>query len=401
MNMRKYKSIIFFPILLLFAFSCEWPFTTTPNYESVSGLEINHNIIRLMPSAEINLSWNEITVENFKMLKIERKRTQDTVWTDIVELSDAFQLSYIDTIFDDENLIYRIGIIDLEDNVLWVTESISIPKTKSVYVPNEFQTIQPAFDNELMDDGDTIIVNPGIYQETLEISGKDVLITSTEGYKSTTLMPTYYEDLNKKQRVLNISSGKVDGFTIEDGASNDDGFGGGVSVSQNGTVQNCYITGNVSTVMGGGIFLTNEGNLYNNIISQNVSFAGGNGIFILSNHGEIINNTIAGDDIVINGDCSGLTIRNNIIYNSFPDIDVSFPIPADTTGIIIDYLLLDSDIGIGTDNIIADPRFDNFIDFKLSPNSPCINAGHPGNQYFDEDGSRNDIGAYGGPSARL
>jgi hypothetical protein len=37
--------------------------------------------------------------------------------------------------------------------------------------------------------------------------------------------------------------------------------------------------------------------------------------------------------------------------------------------------------------------------YRLSPNSPCVNTGNPDPQYNDVDGSRNDIGAYGGPYA--
>lgn len=36
-------------------------------------------------------------------------------------------------------------------------------------------------------------------------------------------------------------------------------------------------------------------------------------------------------------------------------------------------------------------------DFHLQPGSPCIDAGNPDPQYNDPDGSRNDMGAYGGP----
>ena len=104
-----YKALII--IFVLLSISCEWPFNTEPTEDDVFGLTANHNITRLMPSAEINLMWNEITVEQFAMYKIERMRTNDTLWTPIVDISDAFQLSYTDTILDDENLIYRIGII--------------------------------------------------------------------------------------------------------------------------------------------------------------------------------------------------------------------------------------------------------------------------------------------------
>jgi hypothetical protein len=48
-------------------------------------------------------------------------------------------------------------------------------------------------------------------------------------------------------------------------------------------------------------------------------------------------------------------------------------------------------------NIDADPLFLGNSDFHLQPGSPCIDAGNPDPQYNDNDGSRNDMGAYGGP----
>lgn len=50
-------------------------------------------------------------------------------------------------------------------------------------------------------------------------------------------------------------------------------------------------------------------------------------------------------------------------------------------------------------NIRVDPQFKNLSkgDLHLQPASACRNAGNPSAQYNDPDGSRNDIGAYGGP----
>jgi hypothetical protein len=37
--------------------------------------------------------------------------------------------------------------------------------------------------------------------------------------------------------------------------------------------------------------------------------------------------------------------------------------------------------------------------FRLKPGSPGINAGDPASRYKDLNGTRNDLGAYGGPQA--
>ena len=52
-------------------------------------------------------------------------------------------------------------------------------------------------------------------------------------------------------------------------------------------------------------------------------------------------------------------------------------------------------------NITGDPQFVDNIDLLLSPTSPGIDAGHPNELYLDADGTRNDIGAYGGPGAMI
>lgn len=50
-------------------------------------------------------------------------------------------------------------------------------------------------------------------------------------------------------------------------------------------------------------------------------------------------------------------------------------------------------------NIAADPRFvePDADDYRLGADSPCSDAGIPDDEFRDFDGSRNDIGAFGGP----
>jgi hypothetical protein len=97
-------------------------------------------------------------------------------------------------------------------------------------------------------------------------------------------------------------------------------------------------------------------------------------------------------------------LQNNIVY--FNNID---PYLNGKGKLFISYCDRDN-TGIG--NLTLDPRSGNNItdnpqfvdaaagDFRLRPASPCINAGDPNPIYNDADGSRNDMGAYGGPAGQ-
>ncbi len=54
-------------------------------------------------------------------------------------------------------------------------------------------------------------------------------------------------------------------------------------------------------------------------------------------------------------------------------------------------------------NIFLNPQFENYDlqNYHLQPTSPCLDAGNPDPIYNDVDGSRNDMGAYGGPDPIL
>jgi len=55
----------------------------------------------------------------------------------------------------------------------------------------------------------------------------------------------------------------------------------------------------------------------------------------------------------------------------------------------------------GANDFSGDPLFRSLPlgDLRLAVGSPCINGGNPGAEYADRDGSRNDVGAFGGPYA--
>jgi hypothetical protein len=50
-------------------------------------------------------------------------------------------------------------------------------------------------------------------------------------------------------------------------------------------------------------------------------------------------------------------------------------------------------------NLTGDPQLMDIAsgDYRLSPSSPCIDAGNPAPEFNDHNGTRNDMGTYGGP----
>jgi len=377
-----------FVAIILVLIACDWPFNTTITENDIFKLAISHDIQRVMPSAMVILTWSEITVEDFLEIRIEKMFETDTTWTSVIKLSDSFLTSYIDTINDDNDLLYRIGIVDIYEDIVWANGSTSIPPTTKIIVPTEFQTIQSAVNSKLMDTGDTIIVNPDEYFESIVLLDKDILIKSITGPGKTII--------NRKgaARVVSLAKGIIQGFTITNGATTK--AGGGIYLKGDGVIKNCHIINNFADNGGGGLFVQEDGSIINSIIKNNNS-SFGKGMYLKDARGTIINNTIINNDIFISGECSELVLRNNIIYNSYPDI--SFADDSIKTGVTIDYSRFDNDIGFGSNNIFDNPQFVDNLEYLLAPSSPCIDAGHSDEKYLDKDGTRNDMGATGGPGS--
>jgi hypothetical protein len=127
---------------------------------------------------------------------------------------------------------------------------------------------------------------------------------------------------------------------------------------------------------------------------------------------QIINNTVVGneEDGVWCYSTNVAVIKNNIlawnntgisaIYGAQPEISFN-----DVFG--NSYHDYDPQTGgaaaPGLGDISVDPMFDpaSSPPFALAEGSPCIDAGDPASIYNDLDGSRNDMGAFGGPTGFL
>jgi len=150
-------------------------------------------------------------------------------------------------------------------------------------------------------------------------------------------------------------------------------------------------------------------------IRNNIAFRYLDGIYqktkgpgILSD-GEMINNIIYGENNGFSNPTAGVLFYTSplptfkIVNNIFSGLDriVYTVFPTDTVrdvnyNIFHEYSQLSNGVVIGSNNIEANPMVKaDSADFRLDINSPAINAGDP--SILDVDGSRSDIGPYGGP----
>jgi hypothetical protein len=173
---------------------------------------------------------------------------------------------------------------------------------------------------------------------------------------------------------------------------------GGAMESQRGepSLTSCVLSGNVSTGSGGGLFNmgTSNATMTNCTLSNNSAGGSGGGVYCswATAGVEVLNCILWG-----NSDSSGSGESSQIRISTGPPV------------VVVDYSCIEGLSGGlgGTGNIGDDPWFvdadgdDDVVgteddDVHLLEGSPCIDTGHPAPQYQDIDGSRNDMGAYGG-----
>ena len=162
----------------------------------------------------------------------------------------------------------------------------------------------------------------------------------------------------------------IKGNVISDNASPDNGAG--IAVSGNAIICGNLILNNASTRHGGGVSLGGDGqvHLYNNVIFGNQAEDSPGGVFVGSECQNSIQNCIIWSN-------QGNEINTDHANIGFSNVQQGI----DEEG------MLQEDPGF------VDPENG---DFRLAENSPCIDAGNEFQMYTDADGSRNDMGAYGG-----
>jgi hypothetical protein len=236
----------------------------------------------------------------------------------------------------------------------------------------DYTNISDAISNAYPDD--TIIVNPGLYEEAVIID-KDLTLRGMGPQRV-----QIYSPLTGVQIMGSVTKTSVIGFTIT-------GFNHGIYLESSPNPRIIELKNNVICSNGQrGIRGTSNNKTTVNITNCVVANNGTDGIYMGDEHTFLYSNIVVsngGYGIYGAFDWGGENFNSqyNDVWNN-PSGDYGFRAEA------------------GTGDISENPDFIDYAigNYVLRNDSPCINAGRPGSGDADPDGSRNDMGAYGGPA---
>jgi len=159
----------------------------------------------------------------------------------------------------------------------------------TLLVPTEYSSIQLGINAAI--DGDTVLVESGIYLGNIDFLGKQITVISESGSDTTTIDATL-----TGESVVTFMNGEtnlsiLDGFKLRDGSAT---HGGGIHITNaSPVIRNCVVTGNFASNVGGGIFVdSGELTLVDVTIMNNTSKGAGGGIYLKFSHGSITGGSI-------------------------------------------------------------------------------------------------------------
>lgn len=262
-----------------------------------------------------------------------------------------------------------------------------------------------AVDDIIVDSGKTLRVNPGVeiyFAEGTRLIVNGELIIA--GSRTRSILFSAYDE-NKKWRGIKIINADkkavIDFLYIKEVREDSDSLYINSSISIFNSEADIFhsIIYQNSALHGGGLGLFNsKAIIVNNIFRDNFADVFGGAIYSDQSDISIINNTFYNNTGYNN--CGGVHVyqpvktelQNNIFYRNQNRNSVSHFVYSsqDSTTLIEQY----NYFAFGN----MDPVFFDENYLTLYYLSPCKDAGNPDPAFNDYNGSRNDQGAYGGPS---
>jgi len=313
----------------------------------------------------------------------------------------------------------RLAIITVLFLVLPAVGSAAV-----IYVPDDYPAIQDAIEAAL--DGDTIIVRPGTYMETVDFVGKAVRLQSEQGPEVTTI------DGSRLGAVVRFSEGEgsdsvLDGFTVTNGGSkgidchdgsptiinnivtNNEGRGIGffcLSASSSPLIAGNIVTGNEggisctmrvpssfprirgNTVIGnhssyGGGIRCHEGSpvIIDNVVTGNTADYGG-GLWCAGATGAVIsNNYFGGNSATAKGggirtnDCESALVIGNIVTGNDAAIGGGIMNSPSSTVSLVNNIISSNSAGTGGGVAVADHSVVTIINSTICGNTASDGGG--------------------------
>jgi hypothetical protein len=248
----------------------------------------------------------------------------------------------------------------------------------------------------------------------LVVDGNSLPVAST----STSGNDTYYVYSYGGGVCLRSSAATLTGVDIQENYA-DQGGALYVDVYSNAELSESFLVANSAT--DGGSVMVEGGSLtLENVASSwNEATGDGGGTFVIDGSLTATNVTYGSDDaangagIYLSGTSTG-TVMNTILYGAATGEGVLVDSTAFFSGSYNDvfanaggaYSGVSDPTGTGG-NVSVNPTFASVTadgnpwndNWTLRPASALVNAGNPGAAYNDADGTRNDIGAFGGPGS--
>ncbi len=301
--------------------------------------------------------------------------------------------------------------------VLWVSLLLVLSFTglshaRVIIIPDDEETIQAGID--AAEEGDTVLVNPDEYRESINFDGKAITVGSLY---LTTRNRIYVDSTVIKDQIIAVmfnhregANSRFTGFTIHSDPNRYPDWLGAIDIGNSSPSIEYVVVRGTRGAHVCGIFCHGESNpviSYATIFDNSSGCWCGGGIKCYDNSSPILVNCIVAFNGTEYNGCYGLNVhggqpvlincilwgninRQIITYDTLTLINCDIEHGLDSIRIAENGHVIWDDSDISEDPLFVDS--DEF-NFQLTENSPCIDTGDPESD-LDPDGTRADMGAF-------